>query len=126
MAAEQEETVKAQVCKDMGCEDWHDARGCDATTANFPDLSPAVLKGTWKDTQHALSFAGAASFLLPSLTPALCCILRQLLSGSGLLFWRHLCGRWGEAGAAEEANGLPVKGRHLGCRRQVGAELQPK
>ena len=71
MAGEQEETVKAQVCKDMGCEDWHDARGCDATTPNFPDLSPAVLKWTWRDTQHASSFAGAASFLLPSLTPAL-------------------------------------------------------
>lgn len=123
MAGEQEETVKAQVCKDMGCEDWHDAGGCEATTPNFPD---SVLKGTWKDIQHTLSFAGAAGYLLPPLTPALCCILRQLLGGSGLLFWRHLCGRWGEAGAAEEENGLPVKGRHLGCRWQVGADPQPK
>lgn len=63
MAGEQEETVKAQVCKDMGCEDRHDARGCEVTTPNFPDLSPAVLKGTWKDSiLRALRVQPAISF----------------------------------------------------------------
>lgn len=113
------------MCKDVRCEDWHGARGWEATTPNFPDLSPAVLKGMWKDTQQTSSPAGAAGCPLPSLTLALRCILRQLLSGSGLFFWRRLCERWGEAGAAEEENGLPVEGRRLSCRRQVGTDLQP-
>lgn len=26
----------------------------------------------------------------------------------------------------QEENGLPVEGRHLSCRRQIGTDLQPK
>ena len=47
--------MRAQVCKDVRCEDWPGAGGWEATTPNFPDLSPAVLKATWKDTQHTSS-----------------------------------------------------------------------
>lgn len=111
LAGEQEETVKAQVCKDVRCEDWPGAGAVKEPHTQLPRPQPCSSQGTWKDTQHAR--LGSGSRLSPSsLTLALCCILRQLLQGaSGLFFWRCLCEEnWGEAGAAEEENGLPVEG----------------
>lgn len=113
--------MRAQVCKDVRCEDWPGAGGWEATTPNFPDLSPAVLKATWKDTQHTSSpgrRGGRGSRLSPSL-PYTCSVLYSEAASERVWTLVLETLMW-------EENGLPVKGRRLSCRRQVGTDLQPK
>lgn len=97
---------------------------------------PYGFTETWEDTLHPQSNR-TASGLLPVPAPTLGFILRErvpseLLSGCGcgLLCCspppppRPCRGEGLEAGA--QGNGLRVGRRHLGYRRQVGADLQPK